>query len=62
MQEYIFDPLGMSNTTFNFTTALSGNIAKPYTVNFDGVIEAIKQTPSDGFNHFWRDNDRKTFT
>ncbi|MBU3002294.1 serine hydrolase domain-containing protein [Paraglaciecola arctica] len=51
MQEYIFDRLDMSHTTFDFKTALSGNIAKPYTVNFDGEITAIKQTPSDGFNH-----------
>jgi CubicO group peptidase (beta-lactamase class C family) len=51
MQEVIFDPLGMSNTTFDFTTALNGNIATPYTVNFDGEVEAIKQTLNDGFNH-----------
>ncbi|WP_339771796.1 serine hydrolase domain-containing protein [uncultured Paraglaciecola sp.] len=51
MQEYIFAPLSMSNTTFDFKAALNGNIAKPYTVNFDGEIEDIKQTPSDGFNH-----------
>lgn len=51
MQEVIFDPLGMSNTTFDFTTALNGNIATPYTVNFDGEVEAIKQTLIDGFNH-----------
>jgi CubicO group peptidase (beta-lactamase class C family) len=51
MQEVIFDPLGMSNTTFDFTTALNGNIATPYTVNFDGEVEAIKQTLHDGFNH-----------
>jgi len=51
MQEVIFDPLGMSNTTFDFTTALNSNIATPYTVNFDGEVEAIKQTLKDGFNH-----------
>ncbi|MFT6095062.1 MAG: CubicO group peptidase (beta-lactamase class C family), partial [Pseudohongiellaceae bacterium] len=51
MQEYIFDPLGMSNTTFDFTTAINGNVAKPYTTNFDGMVIDLQQTASKGFNH-----------
>jgi CubicO group peptidase (beta-lactamase class C family) len=51
MQEYIFDPLGMSNTTFDFTTAINGNVAKPYTTNFDAMVIDLQQTASKGFNH-----------
>lgn len=51
MQEYIFDPLAMTNTTFNFADAIKDNVAEPYGVNFDSEIVAIPQSASQGFNH-----------
>lgn len=46
MQELVLDPLGMSTTTFDFDTALSGNFAAPHGVNFHGVTESVPM----GFN------------
>jgi len=51
MQKYIFEPLGMSNTTFDFTAAINGNVAKPYTTNYNGVVIDVMQTANKGFNH-----------
>lgn len=51
MQEFIFGPLHMDNTTFDFKTAVNGNIAAPYGVDFDGAIVSISQTETSGFNH-----------
>ena len=41
MQELVFDPLGMSATTFDFDIAMSGNFASPHGVNFDGITEPV---------------------
>lgn len=51
MQEYIFDPLGMNNTTLDFSLAIKGNVASPYGVDYDGTVVSIPQTASFGFNH-----------
>lgn len=51
MQEYIFDPLGMHNTTFDFSSAIQGNFASPYGVNLNGELVSIRQTESFGLNH-----------
>ncbi|GAA6185568.1 serine hydrolase domain-containing protein [Aliiglaciecola sp. NS0011-25] len=50
MQEFIFDPLQMNNTTFSFETALAGNVATPYAINFESEIEEVEQTSDQGFN------------
>ncbi len=36
MQAYVFDPLGMKSTSFDFTRALAGNHASPHAPNIDG--------------------------
>jgi CubicO group peptidase (beta-lactamase class C family) len=36
MQERIFNPLGMKDTTFSFETALAGNLASPHGMGLDG--------------------------
>lgn len=51
MQAYIFDPLNMTNTTFDFNLAISGNVAAPHGLDFDNKIISIKQTAETGFNH-----------
>lgn len=51
MQEYVFDPLDMTKTTFDFAVALDGKEAKPYAVDLDGQINAVRQGPTSGFNH-----------
>lgn len=51
MQEYIFDPLDMNNTTFDFGLAISGNFAAPHGVDFDGKIMSVEQDANVGFNH-----------
>lgn len=51
MQDIIFDPLGMNNTTFNFNDAISGNVAKPYVIDVAANIDAVRQTSFAGFNH-----------
>ncbi len=41
MQERVFDPLGMSATTFNYDKAMAGNWAKPHTYDFsDRTVRA----------------------
>lgn len=50
MQEYIFDPLQMHNTTFSFANALAGNIAKPYGLDRDFKPVELVHTASQGFN------------
>jgi CubicO group peptidase (beta-lactamase class C family) len=51
MQTYIFDPLGMTETTFSMQQAMKGNFATPHTLNVDRKIEMVEQTPESGFNH-----------
>ena len=51
MQTHIFDPLGMTNTTFLIAQAMKGDFASPYAVGLDGQIETVEQTDSRGFNH-----------
>src|SRR5262249_38065854 len=36
MQQYVFDPLGMTATTFNFGRALAANHASPHAPDADG--------------------------
>ena len=36
MQELVFDPLGMSATTFDFDAAMQGNFASPHATTIDG--------------------------
>jgi len=36
MQTLVFDPLGMTSTTFNYATALAGNHASPHAPDVDG--------------------------
>ncbi len=36
MQTYVFDPLGMKATTFDYARALAGNHASPHSPNVDG--------------------------
>ena len=36
MQTKVFDPLGMTHTTFDFSKALSGNFASPHSEDVDG--------------------------
>ncbi|GAC12984.1 serine hydrolase domain-containing protein [Aliiglaciecola lipolytica] len=50
MQEYIFNPLKMHNTTFSFANALAGNIAKPYALDNDFKPIELVQTANQGFN------------
>ena len=51
MQTYVFDPLGMSETTFDIQKALAGDIALPYAYDFNGDIAPVEQTKNRGFNH-----------
>lgn len=51
MQEYIFDPLEMDQTTFSFEDALRGNYAKPHALNVSAENKIIEQTTDRGFNH-----------
>lgn len=51
MQEHIFDPLGMTQTTFSTQEALRGNHATPHEININDDIEIIEQTAGRGFNH-----------
>ena len=36
MQELVFDPLGMTTTTFDFDVAMQGNFASPHATTIDG--------------------------
>ncbi|HKY92606.1 MAG TPA: serine hydrolase domain-containing protein [Nevskiaceae bacterium] len=38
MQRRVFDPLGMTRTTFDFAVATQGNWARPHDVDIDGVL------------------------
>lgn len=38
MQEQVFDPLGMSSTTFDYARALAGNHTGPYAQDVDGKV------------------------
>ena len=51
MQAYIFTPLGMADTTFDFTAAINGNVAAPHAVDINGQIEIVHQSATKGFNH-----------
>lgn len=51
MQEYIFNPLGMKDTTFSFSEALSGDLASPHGLDIKGNIISIEQSEARGFNH-----------
>lgn len=46
MQEKIFIPLGMTDTTFDYKRALSGNYAKPYAFDADARIGQIPMAPN----------------
>lgn len=47
METRIFDPLGMSNTTFDFEVGESGNWARPHGFDVDGEVKLL----SNRFNH-----------
>jgi CubicO group peptidase (beta-lactamase class C family) len=47
MQTRIFTPLGMTNTTFDFSKGESGNWAKPHSYDLDGRMTVM----SNRFNH-----------
>jgi CubicO group peptidase (beta-lactamase class C family) len=51
MQTYIFDPLGMTETTFSMRQGMKGNFATPHALNIDHKIEIIEQTTDRGFNY-----------
>ena len=51
MQEYIFTPLGMQDTTFSMSEALNKNHAHPYADDLNGNVSPIEQTQDRGFNH-----------
>lgn len=44
MDELIFEPLGMSRTTFDYSKAMQGNWARPHGLDVDGHI---KEIPND---------------
>jgi len=41
MQELVFDPLGMANTTFDYAAAQSGNFARPHGYDIDHAVEVM---------------------
>jgi CubicO group peptidase (beta-lactamase class C family) len=43
MQEKIFDPLGMRDTTFSMAKALAGNHATPHGQDIDGRLRIVRQ-------------------
>ena len=51
MQELIFAPLDMQNTTFSFKEAYSQGIASPHALDIDGEIIILEQSTTAGFNH-----------
>lgn len=51
MQTYIFDPLGMTETTFSIPEALASNHASPYALSLNDRLVPVTQTTSTGFNH-----------
>ena len=40
MDERIFDPLGMTRTTFDFSEAMRANWARPHARGYDGPVES----------------------
>ena len=47
MQSYVFDPLGMKETTFDYTRALSGNHAGSHSPNADGKTSKAMTAVND---------------
>lgn len=47
MQSMVFDPLGMRDTTFDFTRALRGNHAAPHAADVDGKPAAANMALND---------------
>ena len=43
MKKKVFDPLGMTNTTFDFAKALAGNVARPHGKDVDDGLRVIRQ-------------------
>jgi len=44
MQKYVFDPLGMGATTFDYARALRANSARPHAPGVDGTAQVIPMT------------------
>jgi CubicO group peptidase (beta-lactamase class C family) len=51
MQTYIFDPLGMTDTTMSIAQAMKGDFASPYVIGLDGQVEPEQHTEDQGVNH-----------
>ncbi|MBU3021614.1 serine hydrolase [Aestuariibacter sp. A3R04] len=51
MQELIFDPLDMHNTTFSFEEAYAIGVATPHELSVNEEIVIIEQSITNGFNH-----------
>ncbi len=47
MQELVFDPLGMSNTTFDYAKAQTGNYASPHGYDIDRKVELMEMDLND---------------
>ncbi|MGF2075664.1 serine hydrolase, partial [Enterococcus casseliflavus] len=41
MQSLVFDPLGMTNTTFDYAKAQTGNFASPHGFDVDRKVKVI---------------------
>jgi len=46
MQERVFGPLGMKDTTFDYARALAGNHAAPYAYTIDATVGAVPMQPN----------------
>ena len=46
MQEKVFAPLGMKDTTFDYARALAGNYAAPYGYTIDATVGAVPMKPN----------------
>jgi CubicO group peptidase (beta-lactamase class C family) len=46
MQEKVFEPLGMKDTTFDYARALAGNYAAPYAYTIDATVGAVPMKPN----------------
>src|SRR5205814_7103851 len=42
MRTRVFEPLGMTNTTFDFSRALKGNVAQPHAEDVDGKLRRAR--------------------
>lgn len=51
MQQHVFEPLQMKNTSFSFAQALAGDVASPHGVDLAGNTQLIPQSTTHGFNH-----------